>query len=77
MAKFIELHNNDGAVLLNIDHITAVYLDEGMSVVFITNGENETRLRFKDPYDQIRRMIAIAQGGIPMRRDKTVEGAPG
>lgn len=77
MGKFIELHNADGTFLINTSHIISVYPEDDSCIAVLSDGNNLKWLRFKEKYDVVRHMIAVAQGGIPMRKDGTAEGAPG
>ena len=61
MAKFIEVHRDGRPELINLDHVTYVY--ENMIV-----GVNDNLFRPDEDYQQLRKLIATAQGGIPMER---------
>ena len=61
MAKFIEVHRDGRPELINLDHVTYVY--ENMIV-----GVNDNLFCSDEDYQQLRTIIAAAQGGIPMDR---------
>lgn len=61
MAKFIEIHRDGHPELINLDHVTYVF--NNMIV-----GVNDNLFRPDEDYQQLRKLIATAQGGIPMDR---------
>lgn len=65
MNKFIEVHDKDGGPLLvNLRHVLSVYGQGNASCM-----ETETEvIPLTESYEQVKRMIGSAQGGIPMER---------
>lgn len=61
MGKFIEVHRDGRPELINLDHVTYVF--ENMIV-----GVNDNLFCTDEDYQQLRTIIAAAQGGIPMDR---------
>lgn len=61
MAKFIEIHRDGHPELINLDNVT--YVVNNMIV-----GVNDNLFRTDEDYQQLRELIATAQGGIPMER---------
>lgn len=61
MAKFIEIHRDGRPELINLDYVTCV----GQSGIIWS----DRKLFVPDEdYQQLRLIIAAAQGGIPMER---------
>ena len=65
MVKFIEVHEESGSpVLVNLHHVLSVYRYGNASRI-----EMETEvIPLAESYDEVKRMIGSAQGGIPMER---------
>ena len=61
MAKFIEIHRDGHPELINLDYVTCVF--NNMIV-----GVNGNLFRIDEDYQQLRKLISTAQGGIPMDR---------
>ena len=67
MAKFIELHENGTARMINLDHILHVAPVGNQTTMMDSRGN----LFWADEsYEQVRKLIAAAQGGIPMQPSK-------
>ena len=75
MGKFIEVHDSNGSLLLNTGSVVAFVPESDHTVVCLPG--NVSTIRIIESYEEVRHMIAVAQGGIPMKKDRTVEGAPG
>ena len=79
MAKFIEVHKkaagNGGkqySFLQNLDDVSVVIHCPGDTAVIVLRSSPHGTAHFEvlESYDQLRRMIGAAQGGIPMDVDK-------
>lgn len=68
MNKFIEVHDKDGGfpMLVNLRHVLSVYERGNASCM-----ETETEvIPLAESYEEVKRMIGSAQGGIPMERSE-------
>lgn len=63
MAKFIEVHKNNIAYLLNLDDISSVVITGTETCFYYRDGDYSI---FDESFDTVRLMIGAAQGGIPM-----------
>ena len=65
MIKFIEVHDEYGQpFMLNLHHILALYPRSDKNAC---TAETTTDMVFlQESYEEIRRMVGSAQGGIPM-----------
>ena len=67
MIKFIEVHDKDGfPVLVNLRHVLCVYGQDNVSCM-----ETDVEvIQLTESYEEVKRMIGSAQGGIPMERSE-------
>lgn len=63
MAKFIEVHKDNIAYLLNLDDISSVVITGTETCFYHRDGGYSI---FDESFDKVRLMIGAAQGGIPM-----------
>lgn len=63
MAKFIEVHKDGAAYLLNLDDISSITAHGAETWFYHRDGDYSV---FDESFDNIRLMIGAAQGGIPM-----------
>lgn len=63
MAKFIEIHRDGRPELINLDYVTLV----GPNGII---GSDRKLFCPDEDYQQLRMIIAAAQGGIPMDRSR-------
>lgn len=61
MGKFIEVHRDGHPKLINLDHVTYVFNN-------MIAGVNDNLFFTDEDYQQLRKLISTAQGGIPMDR---------
>lgn len=67
MRGFIELHYNKMPRLLNVNCVSAVsWQPDGSAATVLQSGEEREAIRFDETYEEIKALIASAQGGIPM-----------
>lgn len=69
MAKFIEVHDYRELRLINLDQVEEVRCKEGdRCYICMAYGAGNTQDYISpiESYDEVRKMIAQAQGGIPM-----------
>lgn len=65
MVKFIEVHDKDGGPLLvNLRHVLSVYEQKNASCMEM----DVEVIQLTESYEEVKRMIGSAQGGIPMER---------
>ena len=76
MAKFIEVTEPyKGKILINLETVMQVSSSEkGRTQIFVAEDDY---IVVTESYDEIRKMVAVAQGGIPMSKCQTKEGEPG
>lgn len=80
MAKFIKLHANRVQILVNLDCVAFVVKQNDGGCGFIMNmGESlkDNAFEVDEKYEDVKTMVAVAQGGLPMSKCRTKEGAPG
>lgn len=63
MAKFIEVHKDNIAYLLNLDDISSITRSGPETCFYHRDGDYSV---FDESFDTVRLMIGAAQGGIPM-----------
>lgn len=73
MAKFVEIHIYEGPILINLDKV--LLLEKSKS-------SNGTKIHMRgadlyasESYDEMKRLIGAAQGGIPMEPGRMYDGA--
>ena len=71
MAKFVEVHANNEAFLLNIENVN-YFVRNGRRCAFYGNG---IMMDLDESYDTIKTLIGAAQGGIPMEPGRMYDGA--
>ena len=71
MAKFVEVHANNEAFLLNIENVN-YFVRHGPRCSFYANG---LMMDLDESYDTIKTLIGSAQGGIPMEPGRIYDGA--
>lgn len=71
MAKFVEVHRNGEAVMLNLDSVDSVFKDGAGSIVIIRGDD----WGIDDSYLAIKQLIGAAQGGIPMEPGRMYDGS--
>ena len=71
MAKFVEVHANNEAFLLNIENVNYI-MRHGNRCAFSSNG---LIMDLDESYDKIKTLIGSAQGGIPMEPGRMYDGA--
>lgn len=69
MEKFIEIHIDGNAMLLNLNRVLEVW-HRGDGTCKISAAAEDVFYTPDEPYERIRQMIASAQGGIPMDHSK-------
>ncbi len=70
MTKFIEVHDSSGAPLLvGLSHAVLIY-PQADAAVIETDIESNDPILLRESYEEVRTMIASAQGGIPMEGSK-------
>ena len=69
MVRFIEVHDECGQpFMLNLHHVLALYPRSDKNTC---TAETATDMVFlQESYEEIRRMVGSAQGGIPMERSE-------
>ena len=65
MAKYIEVHQDGVPSLFNLDSICEVTCHGDCGLIYIRNPAGDY-IEVDESYNQLREMIATAQGGIPM-----------
>ncbi len=72
MTKFIEIHNGDGEpFLVSLDRVKVVYKCRyGPWALMDIDGRPAESFQLRESYEEVRTMIASAQGGIPMEGSK-------
>lgn len=72
MAKFVKLHEDGCEMLINLDKVETVEpLCDGGSMLMMGGCQ-----QFADEsYDEIKKIIGAAQGGIPMEPGRMYDGA--
>lgn len=63
MAKFIEVHKDGTAYLLNLDDISSITAHGAETWFYHRDGDYSV---FDESFEKVRLMIGAAQGGIPM-----------
>ena len=71
MAKFIEVHIDEFKRLINLDHVQDISEGYcGEAVITYKGADMDVIIVPEELYDDIRVMVATAQGGIPMQKPK-------
>ena len=71
MAKFVELHYDGDAMLVNLDKVQAIAsFSDGVQLLY----HNDTQ-EIDESYEEVKQLIGEAQGGIPMEPGRTYDGA--
>ncbi len=72
MAKFIEVHQGGKPRLINLEWVEDIWpAENGTQIYFAFTGVDNTSQDYistDEGYEEIRELIASAQGGIPMGR---------
>lgn len=63
MAKFIDVHKDGTAYLLNLDDISSIVATGAETCFYLRDGNYSI---FDERFEKVRLMIGAAQGGIPM-----------
>ena len=69
MAKFVELHYDGDLMLINLDKVDAVMVSAN-GATLLYNGEPQD---VQESYEEVKKIIGSAQGGIPMESGRMYE----
>lgn len=69
MAKFVELHYDGDPMLINLDKVDAVMISAN-GATLLWNGEPQD---VQESYEEVKKIIGSAQGGIPMEPGRMYE----
>ena len=71
MVKFIEVHDHrKEPMLIGLSHAVLIYPDDYGKAVVETDVEGNDPFELWESYEEVKRMIGSAQGGIPMERSE-------
>ena len=71
MGKFVEVHCSGENMMLNLDSVDSVF-PAGRGSAVVIRGDAQT---LDESYEEIKKLIGTAQGGIPMEPGRMYDGA--